>query len=90
MEKVKVVDLVQFIKNEFIGKNRKVYLMKLDIEGAEFELAEGIIKEKVYEHIKHIVIEEHSRIFPDGEQKLERLRSLISQNGITNIDLEWV
>ncbi len=67
----------------------EIYLLKLDIEGSEFDVVADIIETGAYKNIKHIVVETHSRFFPDGDYKLEKLKQLIKDNQITNINLEW-
>jgi len=94
-EKVRVVDLVAYIEGNFPSAAASpeappIYLLKIDIEGAEFGLLEKIIKERVFNLCKHIVVETHQRMFPDGREKLARLRKLIAENNITNISLDWL
>ncbi len=92
-EKVGVIDFSQYLKNNFKLENENyppVYLCKLDIEGAEFDVLEKMIKEKTYKYCKYIVVETHARMFDDGKEKLEKLENLIKENNIKNIYLGWV
>lgn len=86
--KARIIDLCDFIDNEFITKNQRVYLLKMDIEGAEFGLVEKMIESGVYKHIDHIILETHERFFDDGEARLKKLNDAISKAGATNINLE--
>lgn len=88
--KAEIIDLAEFIQKEFIDKKKRVYLLKLDIEGAEFGLIEKLIANGIHKHVDYIVCETHARFFADGKAKMESLRRAIADNNITNIDLEWV
>ncbi|MCL2331747.1 MAG: FkbM family methyltransferase [Proteobacteria bacterium] len=89
-QSVEVIDLADFLDKNIIKKDKKIYLLKIDIEGAEFDLIPGLVKNKIHEHARYIVCETHARFFPDGTAKLEKLKDLIAKSGITNIDLGWV
>lgn len=85
-----MVDLCEYIQENFVAKDKHVYILKIDIEGAEFDLLEKIIQTKIYEHIDYIFCEEHSKFTKDGNQRLEKINSLIKENNIKNIYLDWV
>ena len=87
---VDVIDLCEYIKKNIINEGKRIYILKIDIEGAEWALLEKIIQTKIYEHIDYIFCEEHSRLFKDGQQSLEKINKLIEENNIKNIYLDWV
>ena len=87
---VKVVDLVAYIHNEILSKHDRIYLLKLDVEGAEFDIMEKIMQHKLYEKIDYIACETHARFFEDGEERLAKLRELITEAGASNILLDWI
>jgi len=87
---VQVIDLTEFIDGLLRAKGRSIHLLKLDVEGAEFEILEALIAKEQYRSIKHILCETHARLFADGAQRLERLEALIRAKGIDNIHLDWV
>lgn len=88
-EKVQACDFIEFLNNNFISKNLSLYLIKLDIEGAEFEVLEQIIANNYHKHINKILVETHETSIPDGEEKLQKIKDLITANNITNIYLDW-
>ena len=93
IEKVKVMDLAKFLKQEFGGANqpaKPIYLLKLDVEGSEFEIVEKLITEGIHKLAEHIVVETHERAFADGEERLARLRRIILEAGADNVDLGWI
>ena len=87
---VQKVRLVNFLQNEVFEKHDEVYILKMDIEGSEFETLEDIIQSDVYKKIKYLFCETHERFFNDGDEKLRRLKSLIHDKNITNIFLDWI
>lgn len=87
---VDIVRLTDVIKNDILKNNKRIHLLKLDIEWAEFDVVEDIINEWLYKDIKYIVVETHERFFKDGKSKLEALKSRISELSINNIFLDWI
>ena len=77
------------LSEKILELKEDVYLLKLDVEGAEFDIIPDLIESGAYKKCKHIVCETHARFFPDGKKRLEAINTLIKNNGITNINLEW-
>ena len=71
-EKVKCFDLSKFILNL---KNIETLIIKLDIEGAEFEVLEKIIKDKSYEKITEMYVEFHERFFTGKTEQYRELKN---------------
>jgi FkbM family methyltransferase len=82
---VRVIDLASFL-----SEMPEIYMIKIDIEGAEFDLIPHLIKHGIHRRAKHIVVETHARFFPDGEARLADLKKLIAESDAANIDLNWV
>lgn len=87
-DEVEIIDLVEYITKNILPK--RIFMLKLDIEGAEFGVMDRIIETKLYEKIDYIACETHERYFTDGKAKIENLHSKITQNNITNIFLDWI
>jgi FkbM family methyltransferase len=88
---VEAIRLVDVLKQEILSKHKKIHLLKLDVEGAEFDIIEDIIKEHIYMDITYIVVETHERFFgKEGKKKLKHLKELIAKNNITNIFLDRI
>lgn len=83
---VAVIDLCEFISK--LG--RRVNILKIDVEGAEFEIIDQILEQGLHGEIDHIFCETHPHFFTDGEEKLAVLEGKIKQVGATNIHLDWV
>jgi FkbM family methyltransferase len=83
---VKVIDLTEFI-SALAGR---VKILKIDIEGAEFEIIDKMLDLDLYEKIDHIFCETHPHFFSDGDSRLLALEQRIKQKGISNINLDWV
>lgn len=87
---VEVIDLTEFIEREILSKFERIYLLKIDIEGAEFGLMDRLIDKGLHTKIKHIACETHERCYTDGTQKLQNLKDKIAKHNIKNILLDWV
>lgn len=83
---VEVINLIEFIKS----LNRDIDILKLDVEGAEFCILELLINEKLYKNIKHILVETHDETIPEIRELAAKVRQMIKDNNIMNIDLTWV
>ena len=69
--KVQALDFLKILENE-----KRIDLLKIDIEGAEMQLLPHI--SPIFHKVEKIFIEYHS--FNDQEQKLDELLSLLSKN----------
>ena len=78
------------LADKLLELKEQVYILKLDVEGAEFYIIPDLIKTGAYKKCTHIVCETHARFFDDGEARLLNMEKLIEDNGITNIHLDWV
>ncbi|WP_181881434.1 FkbM family methyltransferase [Helicobacter sp. MIT 99-5507] len=87
---VEVIDLVRYINENILNTNDRIYFLKLDIEGAEFDIIDKIIETKLYEKIDYIACETHERYFIDGKNKITNLKRLIKEHNINNILLDWI
>ncbi len=80
------IDIVVFIKE----LNRPIDILKIDIEGSEYDVLLKLIEQGLYNNIKHILVETHDRHIPEIKEKGSIIREKILKNNITNIDLQWV
>ncbi len=82
---VKVVDLINFIQKI----KGRIKVVKIDVEGAEYEILNKIIKSGIYRKIDYILVETHENRVPGLEEKMNKVRRLIRKLGISNIKLDW-
>ena len=87
---VDIVRLSEVIKNDILPNHKKIHLLKLDIEWAEFDVIDDIIDEWIYQNIKYIVVETHERFFKDWKEKMRKLQQRIKEKDIKNIYLDWI
>lgn len=83
---VKVIDLIEFIENI---KNR-VKVLKIDIEGAEVEILEHIIRRNLYKKIDYTIVETHEDKLPIITKRMDQIRKDIIKKKIDNIKLDWI
>jgi len=86
---VECIDLSDFILNNF-SKNDNI-IIKMDIEGSEYDTLERMIETGAIEYINVLVVEWHSRYFTNKEFILEREHIISEKIKSHNILLEsWV
>lgn len=87
---VEVIDLCEFLEKELLSQHERIYFLKLDVEGVEFEIMQKLIERGLYKRIDYIACETHEYMFEDGLERLESLKALITKHKIENIFLDWV
>lgn len=83
---VEVIDLPKFIKQNNI---KKIKLIKIDIEGAEYDLLRGLIDNEIYKIVDKIFVETHEDKIPSLVEQDKKLRQELVDKNITNIFLDW-
>ena len=82
---IKCIDFIDYLKNI----ENKIALLKMDIEGAEVEILEKIIDEKLYKKIGKIYAETHERFSHKIAIDTVNLRARLVKENINNINLNW-
>ena len=83
---VEAIDLSEFI----FRVAKRIKLLKMDIEGAEYETLTRLIERGLTDQIDHILVETHEKKIPELREKHAALLHLIEERNIQNIDLSWV
>ena len=83
---VQTVDLSEFV----FRLDKRVKLLKMDIEGAEYETLEKLISRGLADQIDHILVETHAAKIPELQPRHQALQNLIESRAVTNIDLSWI
>lgn len=83
---IEVIDLVNFIRQ----LNKKVDLVKIDVEGAETEILKKIIAEDAYTLFNEMYVETHETKIPGQRVELIAIKQLIKEKRVTNIKLNWI
>ncbi|MDO4937836.1 MAG: FkbM family methyltransferase, partial [Sutterellaceae bacterium] len=68
----------------------KPYLVKLDIEGAEFDVLNKLIDSNLCDAFDHLVCETHERFFKDGDKRMVELNQKLKDRNIKNVYLDWI
>lgn len=85
--KVKVIDLVEFI----LKLDGPVKLLKIDIEGAEYDLLNGLIDRGAIDRVDQVFVETHAHAIPSLQPVDKALRQRIADLGLAGkIDLNWI
>lgn len=76
--------------SEFIEQlDCEVYLLKLDIEGSEYDVLIDLIQKNLHLKIKYILVEVHAWNDKKLMPKEKHLKQLIKEKEINNIMLDW-
>jgi len=62
----------------------------MDIEGAEIEVIQHIIKQETYKKVDLVLVETHENKIPGHDEKVKRLKQLLTSKNIQNIKLNWI
>jgi FkbM family methyltransferase len=83
---VAVIDLADFIQK----LKQPVKVLKIDVEGVEFEILERLITSGVYKQVGAIFVETHTDQMKHLQPKESSIKKLIAKHNIQSIDLNWV
>jgi FkbM family methyltransferase len=83
---VEVIDLAQFV----LDLNRRVAVLKLDVEGVEYRILNRMLDAGALGWIDHILVEAHEKRMPALAQEAARVRQRLDAAGITHIDWSWI
>jgi len=83
---VETVDLDGFIST----MDRKVDILKMDVEGAEIDILHRLIENETYRKVGLILVETHETKIPGHQQKVADLKNLLQEKNIQNIKLNWI
>jgi FkbM family methyltransferase len=83
---IEVIDLIAFMKDQ----ERKIDLVKLDIEGAEIQILQKIIDTDSYNLFDRMYVETHETKIPSQATDLENIKNELKEKGIRNIKLNWI
>lgn len=83
---VEVIDLFAFMD----GLGRKVDVLKMDIEGAEADILEEMLRRRYDRKIGTVLVETHERFSPDLARRIGEVRRQYAALGVTNVNLDWV
>lgn len=86
--KVKAIDFIGYLEQLKIEAKRP-YLIKLDIEGAEFDVLNGILDAGLNDSFDYMVCETHERFFEDGDERINQLKRRLESENVNNIFLDW-
>lgn len=83
---VSQIDIVSFLSE----LNFEIGVIKIDAEGAEVPILEGIFdNEELLDRIHFIFAETHERLLPEFNSRYEKLRERAAQFEKPRIDLDW-
>lgn len=85
---VQAINFVRYLQ-QLKAEGRRPYLIKHDIEGAEFDVLNGLLDAGVNDSFDYLVCETHERFFEDGDARINQLKTRLQSENINNIFLDW-
>lgn len=82
---VRVVDLAQFI----IDLDSPVRLLKMDIEGAEVDVLEALVRTKAIHRVQAAFVETHERQFPALRSRTYALMRSFARETPVTVNVDW-
>lgn len=79
------IDLTDYLKKI----DKQIHILKIDIEGVEFDVLKKMITTEMYKKIKYIFVETHDYKLPAIKSKADAVKKKIKQLDINNIFLDW-
>lgn len=83
---IEVVDLVSFMQQ----LNKKIGLVKLDVEGAEIEILKKIIATESWHLFDRMYVETHETKIPFHAEELRTIQKQLAEKKVRNIKLNWI
>ena len=87
--KVRLINFCEFVKS-LVAQHGRINLVKIDIEGAEFEVLDALLERNLHENIEYLMVETHEHFFAEPAAKLTTLKNKIAEKNAKNIYLDWV
>lgn len=87
---VALIDFPAFLRG-LVSAHGRVAFIKLDIEGAELELLEAMLRDRLFDDIQLTVAETHERKFKDLRPRFAALRAAVAEAyPPTRVNLDWI
>lgn len=72
------------------GLDRRISLLKLDVEGAEVEILERMLESDMLERIELVLVEMHDWVVPELEERGAALRERLADERYDHVHLDWL
>lgn len=72
-----------------VSLDRRIRLLKMDIEGAEVGVLNRILDEGLHERIDEVYVEVHDRKVPELVEPTRKLRERLESLGVSHFRLDW-
>lgn len=86
VQPVEVLDLVEFMQQQ----NRKINLVKLDVEGAEIAILKRILATEAWHLFDRMYVETHETKIPSQAIELDWIKIQLKEKNIRHIRLNWI
>lgn len=84
-DSIQVIDIANFIAS----LDQPVALMKIDVEGVEYDIIQRLLQTDAISRIKRILVEPHEEQLPQLAAQAQTVKSQLKQRHITSVDFNW-
>lgn len=74
---------------DFVAREPRVALLKMDIEGAEVDVLERLLDCGLLNHIPYVFVETHDHKIPAIAERMRQLRRRLAVEGLNHLNLDW-
>lgn len=85
-EKIQCIDISKYLRS---NKIQSIDLLKLNIEGAEFDVIERLIDQQMISHIKNLQVQFH-RFIPDCDIRRSAIHEQLSKTHTLSWNYDWI
>lgn len=87
---VPLIDFPTWLRDQ-LARRGQIAFVKMDIEGAELEILEEMLRQDLFTDIRGLVAETHERKFKDLRDRYKALRAAITRHDPSGrITLDWI
>ncbi|MFN4915155.1 MAG: FkbM family methyltransferase [Sphingomonadales bacterium] len=84
---IQLKSIIEFLEEHHI---EKVDLIKLNIEGGEYDLLESLIEQKKITCFENIQVQFHDFVIPDAKERMNRIQQALSETHFLTYQFEFV
>jgi FkbM family methyltransferase len=87
---VPLIDFPTWVRQQ-VARHGQIAFIKMDIEGAELDILEAMLRDRLFADVRSLVAETHERKFKDLRDRYKALRAGVAkQEPSGKINLDWI
>jgi FkbM family methyltransferase len=86
-EPIELISVLEFLQREPVDE---IHLMKINIEGGEYELLDYLIETGLLQRVRDIQVQFHEDVLPDAEQRMKSIQAGLAKTHQLLWQHEWI